>query len=260
VRSAARKMSFAVLVLVASSILAVLATLLAAPSGAQAEVSAVESNVFGQTTKYEVGWNPMSVTVGNFNGGSRDLAVANHLDSTVSILLGRRDGTFRHTPAPEVGLSPTPAEPVGGNQLPTVIAVGDFNEDGRQDLATSNFAPGNVGAVSILLGKGDGRFEPGMHVRFPFSYARPNSIASGDFNRDGHGDLATVAGGRADVLLGDGSGTFEHAQVFATGADPLFLAAGRFNRDRASDLAIPNQDDFPGTVTVALSSGAVGCT
>ena len=419
-RSAVRKMSFAILVLVASSILAVLVTILAALSGAQAEVSAVESNVFGQTTKYGVGWNPFSVTVGNFNGGPRDLAVANQLDDTVSILLGRGDGTFRHTTAPKVGLSPTPAEPVGGR--PMVIAVGDFNEEGRQDLATANAGSGEK-AVSILLGKGDGTFAPATHVRL-FSNSWPFSIASGDFNRDGHvdlatanlgtvtvgvllgrgdgtfsrqpdlpvpfnngnlvevevadfngdarqdltvsdhyfndvliflgrgngtfgegrrfdvgirptniavgdfnedgrkdlatandvqyteqvsllfgkgdgtfqpvrfvqldsevaqgnpqaialtvgdfngdchSDLATADGGTGDmpsiaVLLGDGSGRFEHVQSFEAGQAPYLLAAGRFNRDRASDLAIPNANDFPGTVSVALSTGAVGCT
>src|SRR5215207_6491046 len=352
-------MSFAILVLVASSILAVLVTILAALSGAQAEVSAVESNVFGQTTKYGVGWNPFSVTVGNVNGGPRDLAVTNQLDDTVSIHLGKGDGTF--APATHVRLfsnswpfsiasgdfnrdghvdlatanlgtvtvgvllgrgdgtfSRQPDLPVpfnNGNLVevevadfngdarqdltvsdhyfndvliflgrgngtfgegrrfdvgirPTNIAVGDFNEDGRKDLATANDVQ-YTEQVSLLFGKGDGTFQPVRFVQLDSEVAQGNpqtiALTVGDFNGDCHSDLATADGGTGDmpsiaVLLGDGSGRFEHVQSFEAGQAPYLLAAGKFNRDRASDLAIPNANDFPGTVSVALSTGAVGCT
>src|SRR5215207_4712986 len=301
-------MSFAILVLVASSILAVLVTILAALSGAQAEVSAVESNVFGQTTKYGVGWNPFSVTVGNFNGGPRDLAVANQLDDTVSILLGRGVGTFSRQPDLPVpfnngNLVEVEVADFNGDARqdltvsdhyfndvliflgrgngtfgegrrfdvgirPTNIAVGDFNEDGRKDLATANDVQ-YTEQVSLLFGKGDGTFQPVRFVQLDSEVAQGNpqaiALTVGDFNGDCHSDLATADGGTGDmpsiaVLLGDGSGRFEHVQSFEAGQAPYLLAAGRFNRDRASDLAIPNANDFPGTVSVALSTGAVGCT
>ena len=86
-----------------------------------------------------------SITVGDFNGDGRpDLATANAGASTVSILLGRGDGTFQA------------ASDVGVGEAPVSVTVGDFNGDGRLDLATANVS---ASTVSILLGRGDGTFQ-----------------------------------------------------------------------------------------------------
>jgi FG-GAP-like repeat len=194
--------------------------------------------------------NLVGVAVADFNGDARqDLAVSDHYFNDVLIFLGRGNGTFREGRRFDVGARPTN------------IAVGDFNEDGRRDLATANDIDSQQ-QVSLLFGRGDGTFQPVRYVRLnpQIEGAAPQAIAItvGDFNGDCHQDLATARTNA--VLLGDGSGNFEHVQSIEAGADPTLLAAGRFNRDRASDLAIPNADDFPGTVSVALSTGAVGCS
>ena len=76
------------------------------------------------------------------------------------------------------------------------LAVGDFNRDGRLDVATANdYVPGNDG-VNVLLGQGDGTF---VHAVPPTEFEWSSAIASGDLNADGKLDLvATAAGGDGD--------------------------------------------------------------
>src|SRR6266513_1526358 len=105
---------------------------------------------FGTAANYPVGSAPPSVAVGDFNGdGKLDLASANVGSSTVSILLNNGNGTF--APAVSYTTNTNPNFPTG----PNFIAVGDFNRDGKLDLATADYS---LGTVSILIGNGDGTF------------------------------------------------------------------------------------------------------
>ena len=98
--------------------------------------------------------------------------------TTVSILLGLGDGTFEPAQDFRVGVDPAS------------VTVGDFNGDGQQDLATANVHAGrNTGSVSILLGRGDGTFEPPQD--FVVGQG-PRSVTVGDFNGDGQQDVATA--------------------------------------------------------------------
>src|SRR5262245_55706048 len=72
---------------------------------------------------------------------------------------------------------------------PNSVAVGDFNRDGRPDLAVANRNGSNI---SILLGNGNGSFGPATNFAVGFN---PNSLAVGDFNGDSNQDLAVVNGG-----------------------------------------------------------------
>jgi len=86
---------------------------------------------------FPTGSQPSSVAVGDFNGdGVPDLAVANQEDGTVSVLLGNGSG----------GFSPMSGSPfsVGAGSSPAAIVVGDFNGDGRADLAIAGSAANNV--------------------------------------------------------------------------------------------------------------------
>src|SRR5207253_3195115 len=96
---------------------------------------------------------PNSIADGDFNGdGIADLAVASYYPTnTVTVLLGQGDGTFQ--PAP------SGPNPVGGG--PWSIAVGDFNGDGKLDLAVATYIT-DLGTISVLLGKGDGTFQPAV--------------------------------------------------------------------------------------------------
>ncbi|MFB2976907.1 FG-GAP-like repeat-containing protein [Microseira sp. BLCC-F43] len=127
-----------------------------------------------------------SVAVGDFNGdGHLDLATVTSFGGggfpgfgTVFVVLGTGKGSFGK--ATEFTIE-NPAN---------LITVGDFNGDGFLDLAASNggfFS--SSGKVSVLLGEGDGSFNPSTN----FSVGnRPSSMAVGDFNRDGKEDLATA--------------------------------------------------------------------
>jgi hypothetical protein len=168
---------------------------------------------------------PAAVAVGDFNrDGHPDLAVANS-DGTVSILLGKGDGSFQAAQGYATGGY---FAGYGGG-----VAVGDFNGDGKIDLAVSS------GGVSILLGNGDGTFQPAQNYAAGDS---PSSVAVGDFDGDGHLDLAvanygyyTFPSGNVSVLLGNGDGTFKAARSYGHGSGPV--AVGDFNGDGHPDLA-----------------------
>jgi len=120
---------------------------------------------------YPTGSDPQGVAIGDFNGdGKLDLAVANYNNGetgSASILLGNGDGTFQaHTD-------------YAAGEGPDGIAVGDFNGDGKLDLAVANLLGGNL---SILRGRGDGRFE--KHVDFGTGL-EPIAVAVGQFRRKG---------------------------------------------------------------------------
>jgi hypothetical protein len=190
---------------------------------------------------FPTGLYPNSVVIGDFNGDDKlDIALANG-SGTVSILLGNGDGSFQ----PRVDY---PAGPASFS-----LAVGDFNGDGKLDLVVVNNNSNQSGTVSVLLGNGDGTFQP--HVDYPVGTG-PYSVAVGDFDRDGKLDLV-VANYPFDftvsVLLGNGDGTFKPQVTYATGRQPDSVAVGDLNGDGKLDLAVSNFAD--GTVSVLLGNG-----
>jgi hypothetical protein len=143
--------------------------------------------------------------------------------------------------------------------FPNSIAVGDFNHDGKLDLAVAptNSIPGFGTEVLVLLGNGDGTFQPAVHYAVG---TVPNSVAVADFNNDGNLDLA-VSNGQSDsvsVLLGNGDGTFQPATTFATRQDPILVMVGDFNGDGKLDIATLNLSDNTGRcdcVAIFLGNG-----
>ena len=137
------------------------------------------------------------------------------------------------------------------------VAVGDFNGDGKQDLATAN---SNLGNVSVLLGNGAGSFSAATN--FAVGGTSPQSVAVGDFNGDGKEDLAVANQGsnNVSVVLGDGTGGFSAPANFGVGSNPISVAVGDFNGDGKQDLAVANQGVNQGTdtVSVLLGNGAGG--
>ena len=101
----------------------------------------------------------------------------------------------------------------GAGTTPDSVAVGDFNGDGKQDLAVANQGSNNV---SILLGDGAGSF--GSATNFGAGNT-PFSVAVGDFNGDGKQDLAVanVSSNNVSILLGNGAGSFGSATNFGSG-------------------------------------------
>ncbi len=175
------------------------------------------------------------VIMGDFNNDHKtDLAVADSTSNTVSILLGNGDGTFR---API-------SVPAGTN--PVNLVTGDFNRDGFLDLAVANstgFLAASPGSISILLGKGDGTFQPAVPYSGVFS---PVAITTGDFNGDGKTDLI-VAATTPDFnfalveLLGNGDGSFQPPILIPTiEFGPAKIAVADFNGDGKQDLIVPH--------------------
>jgi len=192
-----------------------------------------------------------AIVVADFNGdGIPDLATANSSvcfcpgSSTVSVLLGNGDGTYRaHVDTPATS--------------PQDLAVGDFNGDGRIDLVTVSFGK-TTSTLGVLLGNGDGTFQS------PIAYsgaAGAWSVAVGDFNGDGKLDLAVANSGTpsVSVFLGKGDGTFGTRADYPTAYGTLFVAVGDFNNDGKLDIASAGLADItgqiPGRVSVLLGNG-----
>jgi hypothetical protein len=167
--------------------------------------------------------------------------------------------------SPLGSLSPFPGAPFEVASEPVALATGDLNDDGIPDTVVV----GAQGKATVLLGTGDGGFAqaPGSPIDVG-AKAEPSSVAIGDFNGDGHPDLAFADCGagsgcsgsgetRASVFLGDGSGRFVEApgSPYALGLGETGpIAVADFNRDGDDDLVVGGK----GEVAVLLGDGKGG--
>jgi len=180
---------------------------------------------------------PTYVGVGDFNGDHIPDLIA--VDSPyISVLLGNGDGTFQ--PPIDTVFAPTP-----------IIGVGDFNRDGKLDVAAA-VQSGAASTVTILLGNGDGTFQLGGSYDINDA---PNSMVVAEFRGTGVLDLAigSYLGSDISVLLGNGDGTFQPKVDYATPGTCSFLASGDLNGDGKLDLV--SAGSTAGDATVFLGKG-----
>ncbi|HEX5412102.1 MAG TPA: FG-GAP-like repeat-containing protein [Terriglobia bacterium] len=203
---------------------------------------------FAAAVDYSVGpLAPTGITAGDFNGdGNPDLAVAAQSPETIEIFLGKGDGTFQAPTSFQV----TSVTNLGG------LVSGDFNHDGKIDLALANTFF-SAGQVTILLGNGDGAFQPGVD----YPTAGSQSIVAADFNNDGNLDLAVgsqylTTGAVVSVLLGNGNGTFKaYASFSVSGFGTVQVTAGDLNGDGKPDLVAATATTAGAEVDVLIGNG-----
>jgi len=196
-----------------------------------------------------------SVAVADLNGdGKPDLVVANYSSSTVGVLLGNGDGTFQAVVTYDTGK-------YGADS----VAIADVNGDGKPDLLVANscYPYCGPGAVSVLLGNGDGTFQAAVTYDSGGYFA--TSVAVADVNGDGKPDLlvANWDSNNVGVLLGNGDGTFQTAVSYSSGGlYPYSVAVADVNGDGRPDIVIANCvttsycfSGNSGTVGVLLGNG-----
>jgi VCBS repeat protein/centrosomal CEP192-like protein len=196
------------------------------------------------------GKSPESVAVGDFNrDGYPDFVVVNNVDATVSVYMGKADGTF-------TALAPFST---GAATAPTAVAVADFNGDGKPDLAvTLNGAD----KVAIFTGKGDGTFN--AEVSFGTG-SGPIALVAADFNGDKKFDLAIAnnVASSVTVLLNHSTTTLlsftaATGSPYAVDANPVAIATGLFNNDKLLDLAVASGGSNNISILLGASGGAFG--
>jgi hypothetical protein len=191
---------------------------------------------------------PFGIVAGDFNAdGKVDLAVTQFNANTITILLG--DGAS--------GFTPAPGSPVAVGVEPAFPAIGDFNNDGKTDIAVPNFT-GN--SVSILIGNGLGGFSPAAGSPLAVG-AGPYSVAVADLNGDGRQDLAVSSQGAGTVttFLGSGTGTFTLTGTpFNAGAGLRSITSLDYDGDGLVDVAVTNST--ANTLVILKGNGAGGFT
>lgn len=196
------------------------------------------------STVLPVGGHAGPIAVGDLNQDGRPDIVAARIDAgTVAVYLGDGRGRF----------SLSQGSPFAAGDNPEDLAIGDFNEDGRNDIVVANH---ETAYVTILLGDGRSGFAQPSRTVVP-SRPHPHGVAVGDFNGDRHLDIAVESWQDDTVMVFEGNGK----SVFTTdptrirvGHTPYWkLRAGDLDGDRSTDLVTTNTDGS--TVSASCTGG-----
>ena len=196
---------------------------------------------FSAPIEVDVGRYPFRVATADFNRDGRpDLATADNGSHTVSVALGRGDGSFR-----------TRVRRYSTARETADVAAADVNADGRPDLIASS--ANRRGAVTVLINQGAGRFK---RTRIYTTGAAAPAVAVADVNRDGRPDVLTANLGRRDlaVLINRGGGRFAAARRFAGAGGATDLDVGDLNGDGNADVVLATAN-WGKVVAIRLGDG-----
>ncbi len=211
------------------------------------------NGTFQAGASYPAGFDTRTVTAGDLNGDSRpDLVAVSHGDlvarrAALNVFLANSNGTFQPAVSIDAGVSADSA------------VIGDFNGDGRADIAYSGLSensPNFLFGVSLLRGHGNGTFQPPALTRLG---DQTGALVTGDFNRDGKTDILQAAccgNTLLKLLLSNGDGTFR-VEDLPGGADPIAIAAAHLNQDPWLDIVVldaPNGSRLNGVVSIVMGS------
>jgi Ca2+-binding RTX toxin-like protein len=201
--------------------------------------------MFSAPTAVAAGNHPQALVLADLNGDNKpDLVVANEIDDTLSVYLGKGNGKFD----PDGTISV-------GNQ-PDGLMVADVNGDNKPDLIVSNYTDHTV---SVLLGRGNAKFKPAITTSVPGGLthgAEPFTLA--DIFGHNQLDLVTANGSNDSISVypGNGDGTFGAPVTTSIGGiegSAFSVAAGEFTDSGHIDLVVTNPAD--GVVDVLLGNG-----
>jgi hypothetical protein len=180
------------------------------------------------------GTNPNSIAIGDFDGdGKPDIAVANFNSSSVSVL--------RNTSTTGISSFATKVDFATGT-APISVTIGDFDGDGKPDLAAANYTDNTVSVLLNSSEPGTVAFEAKVDLT---AGTNPHSVAVGDIDRDGKPDLAVANEGSGTVSVFLNASTvgtlgFEDKVDLSTDTQPSSVACGDINGDLKPDLAVVN--------------------
>jgi hypothetical protein len=206
---------------------------------------------------FAVGVAPYAVISGDFDGdGNTDLAVANSGDDSITILRGDGTGDFPLVDVVTIFLNPPGSFPA---KTPYALVSGDFDGDGKIDIAVANLKSGNI---SILLLNGARPFVFTNLGVFPAGN-EPAAIVAGKFNEltEVKDELAVAdsKGQAVSILSLTNSGgiytvTEPKTYKYKVGTTPLALVTGDFNGDGMPDLAVANSNSKNISILIGMGT------
>ncbi|MCD6019222.1 MAG: Alkaline phosphatase [Bacteroidetes bacterium] len=246
-------------------------------------LSGLGNGSFGSVVSYNIGIHPKSMTCADFNGdGNTDIVTANTQD--YSVLLGTSSGTFGSAITYTVNssgqysiisddfdkdfkqdilivnsrnLSFFQGSGTGSftfqvkyNLHAWEAIVADFNGDGNLDIA-GIYTEG----VTLLFGKANGIFESALN--YDIAGNAPYSLVSGDFNKDGHTDIAASSIGTQNisVVFGLGNASMSAPVSYSTDISPRSIISTDLNGDGNLDLVASNMNSSTMSVFLGSATG-----